>query len=432
MGWEELVAKKRKALAELIPEKWRIPADKLPVDSQHSVISYPETSGKESCFLPIGAVLYVKTNVPQSVMVCETINNIVGRTLNPYNRLLSCGGSSGGETALIALHGSPIGVGTDIGGSIRTPAAFNGLWGIRPSHGRMPFAGVRSSMDGQETVHSVCGPIAHRAEDLAYFMKAILEQEPWDYDPKVIEIPWREEKYNEGKTGKKIFGVTTVNGVLGFDGVVMPHPPILRGIQMVVNALQRAGHTVVEWRPYKHKYAVDLVRSIYRADGGEDIRNALTLSGEPVISEVANDYGPGVKEKIDLNAMWNIQIKKYKYQQEYLAIWMERNEINAWIQPEAPHAAIRHDQYKYNGYASVINLLDYPAVVVPVTFAQKQIDIKDLNYKAISDLDMQVHDEYQADVYHGAPVAVQIIGRRLQEEYVIGLAEQVGRALASS
>ncbi|CAF1371888.1 unnamed protein product [Didymodactylos carnosus] len=212
----------------------------------------------------------------------------------------------------------------------------------------------------------------------------------------------------------------------------MPHPPILRGIQLVVDALQRAGHTVVEWRPYKHKYAVDLIGSIYRADGGEDIRNVVTLGGEPLISNIANIIGPGVKEKIDLNVMWDIQIKKYEYQQEYLAIWMERNEINAWIQPIAPHAAIRHDQYKYGGYTSVINLLDYPAVVVPVTFAEKETDITDLNYKAISDLDRQVHDDYQADVYNGAPVAVQIIGRRLQEEYVIGLAEQVGRALGSS
>lgn len=167
---------------------------------------------KNSCSLPIGAILYVKTNVPQTLMIGETVNNIFGRTLNPFNRLLSCGGSSGGEGALIALHGSPIGVGTDIGGSIRIPAAFNGLWGIRPSHGRMPYAGARNSMDGQETVHSVCGPIAHTAKDLAYFMKAILEQEPWNYDPKVIEIPWKEAKYNEGRTGKKIFGVTTVNG----------------------------------------------------------------------------------------------------------------------------------------------------------------------------------------------------------------------------
>jgi amidase len=199
----------------------------------------------------------------------------------------------------------------------------------------------------------------------------------------------------------------------------MPHPPILRGVHLVVNALRRAGHTIVEWQPYKHEYAADLIGSICGADGGEDIRKDVALSGESLIPNIANVFGPGAKEKFDLNVMWNIQIKKYKYQQEYLSIWMERNEVNGWIQPVAPHAAIKHDQYKYFGYSSVVNLLDYPAVVVPVTFAKKEIDVKNTNYNGISDLDRQVQDDYQADVYDGAPVAVQIIGRRLQEENVI-------------
>ena len=219
---------------------------------------------------------------------------------------------------------------------------------------------------------------------------------------------------------------------MGFDGVVMPHPPILRGVQLVVDALRRNGHTVIEWQPYKHEYAANLIGSICAADGGEDIRNAVILSGEPFIQSIAEVFAPGAKEKLDLNAMWNVQIEKYKYQQEYLAIWMERNEINGWIQPVAPHAAVRHDQYKYYGYSSVINLLDYPAVVVPVTFVDTEIDVKDTNYKGISDLDRAVHDDYEPDIYDGAPIAVQIIGRRLQEEYTIGLAEQVGRALTSS
>lgn len=62
-----------------------------------------------------GAVLYVKTNVPTAMMIAETVNNVYGRTLNPRNRLLTSGGSSGGESALIAFGGSPLGVGTDIG-----------------------------------------------------------------------------------------------------------------------------------------------------------------------------------------------------------------------------------------------------------------------------------------------------------------------------
>lgn len=94
----------------------------------------------------LGAVLYCKTSVPHSLMSGETINNIVGYTTNPKNRNLSAGGSSGGEGALISLKGSPLGFGTDIGGSIRIPAAFCGLYGLRPSAGRMPYEGYVLSM----------------------------------------------------------------------------------------------------------------------------------------------------------------------------------------------------------------------------------------------------------------------------------------------
>jgi amidase len=151
----------------------------------------------------IGAIIYVKTSVPQSLLIGEVVNNIFGRTLNPYNRLLSCGGSSGG---------SPLGVGTDVGGSIRIPAAFNNLWGLKPSYGRLPLGNVKKTIDGQEIISSVCGPIAHCAGDLVYFMQAILQQEPWNYDPKVIDIPWRETRYVEGKSGKKVFGVVAAEG----------------------------------------------------------------------------------------------------------------------------------------------------------------------------------------------------------------------------
>lgn len=89
----------------------------------------------------LGAVPYCKTSVPHSLMVGETINNIIGYTTNPKNRSLSAGGSSGGEGALISLKGSPVGFGTDIGGSIRIPAAFCGLYGLRPSAGRLPYEG---------------------------------------------------------------------------------------------------------------------------------------------------------------------------------------------------------------------------------------------------------------------------------------------------
>ncbi|KAK5240936.1 Acetamidase, partial [Exophiala xenobiotica] len=139
-----------------------------------------------------GAVFYIKTSVPQSLMVCETVNNIIGRTLNPRNKNWSCGGSSGGEGANIGFRGGIIGVGTDIGGSIRVPSAFNFLYGIRPSHGRMPYAKMANSMEGQETVHSVVGPLAHSVPDLKLFVTSVLQEEPWKYDSKVIPMPWRQ------------------------------------------------------------------------------------------------------------------------------------------------------------------------------------------------------------------------------------------------
>ena len=154
----------------------------------------------------------MKTTVPQSLLIGETVNNIIGRTLNPYNRLLSCGGSSGGEGALIALHGSPLGMGTDVGGSVRIPAAFNNIWTLKPSHGRLPIGRMKKTADGQDIVSSVCGPMAHCVGDLIYFMKAILQQEPWNVDSKVIELPWNETQYMKGKTGKKTFGVIAAEG----------------------------------------------------------------------------------------------------------------------------------------------------------------------------------------------------------------------------
>lgn len=80
---------------------------------------------------------------------------------------------------------------TVTGGSIRVPSAFNNLFGLRPSHGRLPYANMANSMEGQETIHSVCGPMCHTIDDLRLFVTSVLAQMPWQYDAKVIPMPWR-------------------------------------------------------------------------------------------------------------------------------------------------------------------------------------------------------------------------------------------------
>ena len=196
----------------------------------------------------LGAVLYCKTSVPTGLMSGETANNIIGYTWNPRNRHLSSGGSSGGEGALLALKGSPLGFGTDIGGSIRVPAAFNKIYGLRTSVGRIPYEGAKNSMDGQNTVPSVVGPMAGSVGALRLAMQCVLAMEPWATDPGSLPIPWRgevEERVRgllcgggEGK-GKMAFGM------FEDDGIMRPHPPVLRAVRLVKEALVKLGHEVV-------------------------------------------------------------------------------------------------------------------------------------------------------------------------------------------
>lgn len=184
----------------------------------------------------LGAVLYVKTSVPHTLMAGETVNNIIGYTQNAANRLLSSGGSSGGEGALIGCKGSPVGFGSDIGGSIRIPAAFNGLFGMRPSAGRMPYEGMANSMDGQNSVLSVVGPLASSVGALRLVIKGLLETKPWLHDPLVHEIPWRPE---QAELPKKL-----AFGVIKHDGVCACTPPVRRAIDTIVEKLEKAGHEV--------------------------------------------------------------------------------------------------------------------------------------------------------------------------------------------
>lgn len=206
----------------------------------------------------LGAVLYCKTSVPATLMAGETVNNIIGYTWNPKNRLLSCGGSSGGEGALIALRGSPAGFGTDIGGSVRIPAGFNFLYGLRPSSGRMPYQGAANSMDGQSTVLSVIGPLAPTARSLTFMFKSVLSQQPWYYDPLVLELPWRDTVVEEtrswieqAKTGNSVLAF----GIMHWDGIARVHPPIARGLKIVDQTLKRLGHKVITWNPPSHAIA---------------------------------------------------------------------------------------------------------------------------------------------------------------------------------
>ena len=210
-----------------------------------------KTTGDEGALVKglkrAGAVIIAKTNLPMSMLIGETVNNIIGSTVNPYNRTLTAGGASGGEGALLALRGSPIGWGSDIAGSIRIPCAFNNLFGLRPSCGRISTTGMATSLPGLPTAASVIGPMSPDLDSLAMMMRWATNLNAWQNDHEVIDLPWSEEKYKTSRNricqpGKG--NGALVFGIMDSDGTVTPHPPIQRAMKMVKEALLRSGYEV--------------------------------------------------------------------------------------------------------------------------------------------------------------------------------------------
>src|SRR3954466_823386 len=120
-----------------------------------------------------GAIVLGKTNVAQLLFHVECENPVYGRTNNPWNPARTSGGSSGGEAAIIAAGGSPLGLGTDVGGSLRYPAAYCGIASLKPTAGRTPDAGRYSSPIGQRAIVSQVGVLARRVADVALGIKVI-------------------------------------------------------------------------------------------------------------------------------------------------------------------------------------------------------------------------------------------------------------------
>lgn len=353
----------------------------------------------------LGAILYVKTSVPHTLMCGETVNNIIGYTENSANRYLSAGGSSGGEGALIGAKGSVVGFGTDIGGSIRIPAAFNGLFGLRPSAGRLPYEGMANSMDGQNSVLSVVGPLGSTVGALRLVTKGLLSMEPWNHDPLVVEMPWRAEQ--EKLPEKLVFGV------LRYDGVVAVTPPIRRALKMAIEAVKKQGHEVdsilppqmdqrpiltknnqvIEWTPPPHSSLNSILFNTWAYDSGRDCNAAFALSNEPPAPQLATLFDQNAPEftasQIAENNVAHRQLKK-----QYLDYWSSTEAVtgtgrpvDAVISPVAPFAAARPGMYAYYGYTTWVNFLDYSSVVFPVTRVDGSVDMVEEGYKPLNEED---------------------------------------------
>ncbi|KAG5653307.1 hypothetical protein H0H81_001267 [Sphagnurus paluster] len=336
-----------------------------------------------------GAVPYVKTNVPITLMSGETWSDLFGRTTNPHKKTHSPGGSTGGEAALLAFGGSRIGVGTDVAGSVRIPAHFSGVYSIKASVGRFPRTGNTTSIAGQEGVPAVYSPMARTLGDLETFWKAICLVMPWrDFDTKQ-PLKW---------------------GVMWDDGT---------RDSFVVALL---GQTSNPPSPYE---GLKIGAQLLVADGG---RTAM----KPFRSGESNDAGvaqvlrmlslPRWAKRLYVCARtWPVVAQREDYRRRWFEM-LQKEQLDFVLTVPNPLPAIPHngmkDGCKALGYTLLFNLLDYTAGVLPVTHVDAVKD-KLSDFKPRSTIEKDTFKLYDSVAMDGLPIGVQVVGKRLEEEKVL-------------
>ncbi|CAN8105459.1 unnamed protein product [Discula destructiva] len=375
-------------------------------------------------FRAAGAVLHVRTNVPQSLMHLDCANNIFGTTLNPRDLRLSPGGSSGGEGVSLGARCAVLGIGTDIGGSVRIPAAFNECYGLRPTALRIPVLGHTGVSGGQESIRGVAGPLAKSVEGLEVWMKTVLDQEPWEYETSLMPVPWKEDVKLEEFTV----------GVMWDDDIVKPHPPVLRALQVAVDKLKAAGVKVVDWAPYDHQRGWDIIAPLYFPEAGQRWLAAFAQTGEPILplTQHALDFSRSTgKVPLSVPDNWDLNVARETYRREHHALMRARG-VDFILCPAYAGAGVLQGGARYWHYTSVWNILDLPAVVVPSGVrCEKAVDVKEEGYgaRARSAKDEEEWAAYDPELFDGFPVALQLVGKRFRDEDVLAAAKVLDKAL---
>ncbi|KAJ5128804.1 hypothetical protein N7448_002517 [Penicillium atrosanguineum] len=385
-------------------------------------------SGLVKLLLQLGAVLYVKTNIPQTMMTGDSENNIFGRTLNPHNTNLTAGGSSGGEGALVAFRGSILGVGTDIAGSIRIPSLCCGVYGFKPTADRVPFGGqVSGAMEGLPGLKPAAGPLAHSIADLQLFMKTIIgEGETWQYDQTALAVPW----YSSPHAISERNGVLTI-GVLAEDKQFPLHPPVKRAFDRAVELLSRAGHRIVKLdNQGKEETSVAFSSRLsfeYFVYGPNE--DHISPSGEPLVASVAKFASPmftgpwPVDQELEtFEKIQKLHEARTRVSDAWRQTWVDQK-LDVVIAPGSQSTATAYDTYGWPPYTLIWNLLDYPACIIPFGKASKELDPEKM------ETGDDVQPDYHPDEVDGAPCAVQIITPKFQDEKCLWAADIVDKAL---
>ena len=232
-----------------------------------------------------GAIPIARTNLPDLLFAFESDNLLFGATCNPYDAARTAGGSSGGEAALIASCGSPMGLGSDAAGSVRLPAAFCGIAAIKPTSGRLPRTGHFPPAGGWIEALWQIGPMARHVEDLYTVMPLLAGGD--GRDTSVVDMPYRDPAWVELQRLRIAFH--TDNGFAPADAEVAGV------VRAAARALAGEVATLEEDRPACLAQAYDLEMKLLGVDGGDGLRGVPARlgfdAGTPAAHRVAGQAG---------------------------------------------------------------------------------------------------------------------------------------------
>ena len=314
-----------------------------------------ETSHSEALIVRqmrhLGAIPFCKTNCPQSNLLAATDNNVTGPTLNPFCRALSDGGAAGGEGALQALRGSPFGWVTEVAGSARIPAAFNGLFALRVSHGRLPTTGIASSSRGLSDYAFTPALMSWDLGMLQHISRLTLGSTAYREDPQNLELPWRESRC------MRLDRVRPRFAIMHHDNRARPQPPVQSALRIVHAALKDQLYDVVSWEPPEHASAVETHFRLLGADGGSTIRSLIDKSGEPPVKGLQQWYQEREAiGKLSAEQLWSWCEQRAEYRKSYFRYWEEMEaksspsgRIEGIIMPVLANAAALEHGLSYFG-----------------------------------------------------------------------------------
>ena len=340
-----------------------------------------------------GAMVLGVTNTPELLMAWETDNLLYGRANNPWDLERTPGGSSGGEAAAIAVGMSAGGVGSDGGGSIRVPAHFCGICGLKPTPGRIPATGHYPPSGGPFALIGVVGPMARTVADLKMFFEVMQGPDDGDTCAAPVWLHWPS-------------AVEVRNLRIGYfedDGRTPVTPETRAAVRTAAEALRQAGFQVEPFRPDGLEEARVLWKKFFVKAGGMLIR--------PMFNTREQDASPILRQFLDWSAA-----EPELTAESLLDAWIRRDALRAdflnqmrtypvLLCPAAAIPAFRHGErsWKIDGkiveyfdawsYTEWFNLLGNPAAVVPVGRSPE-----------------------------GLPIGVQIVGRPWEEEHVLAIA----------